>query len=82
MPSIEAHTMSPAVVLGTLAAPRRRGPPRPHRRLRAAIVDEGIGLSAPVAAAVERAVDEVVDIGRRSRSHQQERSTDDDPHEC
>ena len=46
--SVDAHSMSPAVVLGLLAGLGGHVAEGPRRRLRAVTVDEGIGLSEPV----------------------------------
>ena len=71
-PMIEAHSMNPAVVLGLL---RALGGQMPHVVIvgcEPGSVDEGIGLSAPVAAAVEPAAETVRRIVADLRSHQQE----------
>ena len=71
-PVIEAHSMNPAVVLGLL---RTLGGTMPHVVIvgcEPESVEEGIGLSAPVAAAVEPAAETVRRIVADLRSHQQE----------
>jgi hydrogenase maturation protease len=71
-PMIEAHSMNPAVVLGVL---RTLGGTMPHVVIvgcEPESVEEGIGLSAPVAAAVEPAAETVRRIVADLRSHQQE----------
>lgn len=71
-PVIEAHSMSPAVVLGLL---RTLGGTMPHVVIvgcEPESVDEGIGLSAPVAAAVAPAVEAVRRIVADLRSNHQE----------
>ncbi len=61
-PTIDAHTMTPAAVLGTLANLGGRIARVLLVGCQPAVLDDGIGLSAPVAAAVEPAVDEVLDL--------------------
>jgi hydrogenase maturation protease len=71
-PMIEAHSMNPAVVLGLL---RTLGGEMPHVVIVGCdpeSVEEGIGLSAPVVAAVEPAAETVRRIVADLRSHQQE----------
>lgn len=74
-PAIDAHDMSPDVVLGLLRdLAAAAGVDRPVGRVlvlgcEPQSLDDGIGLSAPVAAAVEPAlavVDELVDLLRKS----------------
>ncbi len=59
---IDAHTMSPASVLGTLGHIGGRVERVLVVGCQPESVEERIGLSAPVAAAVEVAVDEVVKV--------------------
>ena len=54
--------MTPATVLGTLAHLGGRVERVLVVGCQPAVIDEGIGLSPPVAAAVDRAVDEVLDV--------------------
>ena len=71
-PMIEAHSMNPAVVLGLL---RTLGGEMPHVVIvgcEPESVEEGIGLSALVAAAVEPAAETVRRIVADLRSYQQE----------
>jgi hydrogenase maturation protease len=71
-PMIEAHSMNPAVVLGLL---RTLGGEMPHVVIvgcEPESVEEGIGLSALVAAAVEPAAETVLRIVADLGSHQQE----------
>jgi len=58
-PQLDAHGMDPGAVFASLAALGGRLPRTAVVGCQAACVDEGIGLSAPVAAAVDVAVDEV-----------------------
>ena len=71
-PVIEAHSMNPAVVLGLL---RTLGGTIPHVVIvgcEPESVEEGIGLSAPVAAAVAPAAETVRRIVADLRSNHQE----------
>jgi hydrogenase maturation protease len=61
-PALDAHSMSPAVVLTTLAGLGGRVGRVIVIGCQPAVLTEGIGLSEPVAAAVEAAVDVVADV--------------------
>jgi hydrogenase maturation protease len=60
-PALDAHSMNPAVVLGMLSSLGGEVSPVVVVGCQPAVVDEGIGLSAPVAAAVDRAVEVVLE---------------------
>ena len=82
-PVLEAHSMNPAVVLDLLAGlGGTRRPGAASSAVQPASLDEGIGLSAPVAAAVDRAVDAIErparpTCARRSRARTQRRPAHD-----
>ncbi|WP_430334318.1 hydrogenase maturation protease [Rhodococcus sp. ACT016] len=59
LPQLDAHGMDPGAVFASLAALGGRLPRTVVVGCQAGCVDEGIGLSAPVAAAVDVAVGEV-----------------------
>jgi hydrogenase maturation protease len=59
---IDAHTMTPATVLGTLAQLGGRLERVYVVGCEPEVIDEGIGLSTTVAGAVDRAVDEVLAV--------------------
>jgi hydrogenase maturation protease len=61
-PTMEAHSMSPAVVLDMLAGLGGRVGRVLIVGCQPASLEEGIGLSAPVAAAVDRAVEAVDEL--------------------
>jgi len=61
-PRLDAHGMDPGAVFASLAALGGRLPRTVVVGCQAACVDEGIGLSAPVAAAVDDAADEVLAV--------------------
>ena len=61
-PALDAHSMSPAVVLGMLSALGGDVGRVLVVGCQPAVVEEGIGLSTPVAAAVDRAVQMVLDV--------------------
>jgi hydrogenase maturation protease len=62
VPVIEAHSMSPAVVLDLLAGLGGRVDRILVVGCEPASVDDGIGLTAPVAAAVEPAIDAIEEL--------------------
>jgi hydrogenase maturation protease len=59
VPAMDAHAMNPAVVLGMLGSLGGEVGRVVVVGCEPSVVDEGIGLTAPVAAAVDRAVDAV-----------------------
>jgi len=59
---IDAHTMTPAMVLGTLAHLGGRVERVYVVGCEPEVIDEGIGLSETVAGAVDRAVAEVLEV--------------------
>lgn len=61
-PRLDAHGMDPGAVFASLAALGGRLPRTVVVGCQAACVDEGMGLSAPVAAAVDGAADEVLAV--------------------
>ncbi len=75
-PAVDAHSMDPVTVLTTLAGLGGSVDRVLVVGCEPAVIDEGIGLTAPVADAVEHAVDAIEDLlteirstaGRRSRS--------------
>ena len=60
-PALDAHSMNPAVVLGMLASLGGQVDRVLVVGCQPSVIDEGIGLSSPVAAAVDRAVDAVLE---------------------
>jgi len=73
-PALDAHSMSPAVVLGMLAS---LGGTIERVRIvgcEPAVVEEGIGLSPPVAAAIEPAVDAVQEVLAELARHEEQES--------
>ena len=76
--AVDAHSMNPAVVLDMLAGDGRRVDRVLVVGCQPAVLDEGIGLSPPVAAAVDRAVEAVLDalaeLGVAQRATERERS--------
>lgn len=61
-PGLEAHSMDPAAVFGTLAALGGSAPPTIVIGCEVSNIDEGMGLSDPVAAAVPGAVAAIDDV--------------------
>lgn len=68
---IDAHAMDPAAVFASLEALGGQAPPTVVVGCQVAAVEEGIGLSPPVAAAVGPAVDAVLRTVRRLRAEAQ-----------
>lgn len=68
---LDAHGMDPAAVFASLAALGGQAPPTVVVGCQVAAVEEGIGLSPPVAAAVGSAVDAVLHAVRRLRAEAQ-----------
>ena len=64
--------MNPAVVLGMLAGLGGEVDRVLVVGCQPAVIEEGIGLSTPVAAAVDRAVDAVLEVARRAVRHRNE----------
>jgi hydrogenase maturation protease len=60
-PALDAHSMNPAVVLGMLSSLGGRVDRVVVVGCQPSVIEEGIGLSSPVAAAVDRAVDAVLE---------------------
>ena len=60
-PALDAHSMNPAVVLGMLSSLGGRVDRVLVVGCQPAVIEERIGLSSPVAAAVDRGVDAVLD---------------------
>jgi hydrogenase maturation protease len=60
-PALDAHSMNPAVVLGMLSSLGGRVDRVLVVGCQPSVIEEGIGLSSPVAAAVDRAVDAVLE---------------------
>ena len=61
-PTLDAHSMDPALVLGMLSSLGGRVGRVLVVGCQPGVIDDGIGLSAPVAAAVDRAVETVLDV--------------------
>ena len=60
-PALDAHSMNPAVVLGMLSSLGGGVDRVLVVGCQPSVIEEGIGLSSPVAAAVDRAVDAVLE---------------------
>ena len=73
-PAMDAHSMNPAVVLGMLGALGGSVGRVLVVGCQPSVIEEGIGLSAPVADAVDRAVDAVLDALSELCATKRERS--------
>jgi hydrogenase maturation protease len=73
-PAIDAHSMNPGVVLGMLAGLGGHVGRIVIVGCQPAVLEEGIGLSAPVAAAVEPAVEAVCELVAELRQPEEEES--------
>jgi hydrogenase maturation protease len=73
-PTMDAHSMSPAVVLALLASLGGHVDRVLVVGCEPSVIEEGIGLSAPVASAVDRAVEAVLEVGAELSIPSKERS--------